>query len=313
MRHLRLFEYIDAIVRSGSIRRAAEQLHITASALDRRVQQLEEELEAPLFERHARGMRLTAAGEIFLNYIRRHLADLEQVRSEINGLKGLRLGHVDVVASQALALKFLPEQMNQFRHSFPGVSFSVRIVDHHAALRALMAFEADLAVVVFPKLNSEILPLIMVAQPIMAMMDAQHPLALKPELRLSDCLSYPLILPDASLGSRELLDPILARRAAKVQVRAETNSFELMRGLLIDGRSIGFQIGIGAPEVTDPGPLISRPISAKDVPYAPLVCAQLRTRTLSVAAARFADQISGALHDLDPDALHHGAHSDHQL
>ena len=54
MKHLRLFNYIDMIVREGSVRRAAEKLHITASALDRRVQDLEEELGTGIFERHPR-------------------------------------------------------------------------------------------------------------------------------------------------------------------------------------------------------------------------------------------------------------------
>src|ERR1700716_1981465 len=67
--YLRIFHYIDEIARAGSVRKAAESLFITPSALDRRLQDLEQELDAELFERHARGMRLTAAGELFLHHI----------------------------------------------------------------------------------------------------------------------------------------------------------------------------------------------------------------------------------------------------
>lgn len=299
MKHLRLFEYIDAVVRAGSIRRASETLYITPSALDRRIQQVEEELGTQIFERHAKGMRLTSAGEIFLDYVRRHMADLDRVRSEIEGLKGLRKGHVAIVASQALALKFLPEQIRLFRSRYPGVSFSVRIADRGEALKSLIAFEADLAVVVFPKMSSEVMQLIMVAQPVVALMSAQHPLAAQPTVRLSDCLNYPLVLPDASLGVRELLQPILIRRTNKAQISAETNSFELMRGLLQDQRSIGFQIAIGTPDSLPESTIISRPIDERDVPAAPLICAQLRGRTLSVAAARFADQLTQQLDNMN--------------
>lgn len=175
MKHLRLFEYIDAVVRAGSIRRAAESLHITPSALDRRVQQVEEELDVAIFERHAKGMRLTAAGEIFLGYVRRNLADVDRVRSEIEGLKGLRRGRVEIVASQALATRFLPAQINRFRERFPAVSFGVHIVSRQQSVAALVAYEADLALVVLPKLSSDILPLVMVAEPVMAIMSRQHP------------------------------------------------------------------------------------------------------------------------------------------
>lgn len=299
MKHLRLFEYIDAVVRAGSIRRAAETLFITPSALDRRIQQTEEELGTRIFERHAKGMRLTAAGEIFLDYVRRHMADLDRVRSEIEGLKGLRNGHVSLVASQALALNFLPKQIRLFRESHPGVSFSVRIADRGEALKALMAFEAELAVVVFPKMSSDVLQLIMVAQPVVALMSTRHPLTEQTTVRLSECLNYPLVLPDSSLGVGELLHPLLVRRTNKAQISAETNSFELMRGLLQDNRSIGFQIAIGAPDNLQEGALTSRPIDTRDVPTAPLICAQLRGRTLPVAAARFADQLSQQLDDMD--------------
>lgn len=300
MKHLRLFEYIDAVVRAGSIRRAAESLYITPSALDRRIQKVEEELDTAIFERHAKGMRLSAAGEIFLGYVRRHLADGDRVRSEIEGLKGLRRGRVDIVASQALATRFLPAQINQFRKRFPGVSFGVRILSRQESLAALLAYEADLALVVFPKLSSEILQMVMVAEPVMAMMSRQHPLAGKPELRLSDCLNYPLVLPGPELGARELLDTVLLRRPNNVQIMAETNSFELMRGLLADAQSIGFQVSIGATSEDDHNNLISKPISQRDVPSAPLVCAQLRGRTLSVAAAKFADQVSDELNAKAP-------------
>src|SRR5215204_6436306 len=89
MRHLRFLRYVDEVARAGSIRKAAERLHVTASAVNRRVMDLEEELGAPLFERRARGVRLTAAGELFVRYIREQAGDVERMRSQIEDLKGL--------------------------------------------------------------------------------------------------------------------------------------------------------------------------------------------------------------------------------
>jgi hypothetical protein len=99
---------------------------------------------------------------------------------------------------------------------------------------------------------------------------------------------------------RELLDTVLLRRCNNVQVMAETDSFELMRGLLADAQSIGFQVKIGAASDDEHNKLVSTPISRRDLPLASLVCAQLRGRTLSVAAAKFADQVSVALNATAP-------------
>ena len=87
MRHLRFLRYVDEVARAGSIRKAAEQLHVTASAVNRRVMDLEEELGAPLFERRPRGVRLTAAGELFVRYIREQTGDVERMRSQIEDLR----------------------------------------------------------------------------------------------------------------------------------------------------------------------------------------------------------------------------------
>lgn len=295
MKHLRYFRYMDAVVRAGSIRRAAEQLYITPSALDRRIHDLEAELGTPLFERHARGMRLLAAGEIFLGYVRRHLADIERMQSEIEGLKGLKRGHIELVASQAVAARFLPDQIRAFQQRYPGVSFNVRVTDRGEATRSLLAFEADLALVISPLRTSEIMPLVVVAQPVVALMDATHPLAEGGPLRLSDCLSYPLVLPRPALATRALIDRVLEQRSVPARVAAETDSFELMRGLLTGTQHIGFQVAIGAPGGDG---LVACELDERDVTAAPMVCAQLKGRSLSVAAARFGDQVVRALDSL---------------
>ena len=67
MRHLRLLSYINEVARTGSIRRAAEQLNLTPSALNRRIQDVEAELGTAIFERLPRGVRLNAAGELLIH------------------------------------------------------------------------------------------------------------------------------------------------------------------------------------------------------------------------------------------------------
>ena len=93
MKHLRIFSYVDEVARSGSIRKAAERLNVTASAVNRRIADLESELGAPLFDRRPRGVRLTAAGEVFVHYLRGHNGEVERMKSQIEDLKGLAPRH----------------------------------------------------------------------------------------------------------------------------------------------------------------------------------------------------------------------------
>src|SRR5271169_3710189 len=143
MKHLRILSYVDGVARAGSIRKAAEQLNVTASAINRRIMDLEEELGASLFERRPRGVRLTAAGEVFVNYLRQQDGEVERMKSQIEELKGLRRGTVRIACSQALALNFLPRQIGEFRKTHPLVSFDLKVADREWAMAALAAYEVD--------------------------------------------------------------------------------------------------------------------------------------------------------------------------
>ncbi|MFA7495698.1 MAG: LysR family transcriptional regulator [Acidithiobacillus sp.] len=298
MKHLRLFNYIDAIVREGSVRRAADKLHITASALDRRVQDLEDELGTNIFERHPRGMRLSAAGEVFLGYVRRHLSDMQRLHSEIDSLNGLRRGQVSLAVSPALATDFIPRIINAFREQYPGVSFIVNVAKHADAIRALLAFEVDLVVIVAPPRHPDVIDLAISEQPLVAIMENQHPLAEKSVLRLSDCIQYPLVIPTPGLTSREMLESVLHSRRSELHIAAETNSYEVMRGMLHSSTNIGFVISTGIPKDRINGHIVYRTISALDIRPVPLVCAQLKSRGISVAAARFSNYVAEELNNM---------------
>ena len=94
MRHLKDFHYIEAVMRAGSIRKAAEDLNITGSALNRRIQNFEADFGAQIFERLPRGMRLNPAGELLIQHFRAQRSDLRRIQSLVNDLNGERRGHV---------------------------------------------------------------------------------------------------------------------------------------------------------------------------------------------------------------------------
>jgi len=292
MRHMRFLRYVDEVARAGSIRKAAEQLHVTASAVNRRIMDLEEELGAPLFERRARGVRLTAAGELFVRYIREQTGDVDRMKSQIEDLKGMRRGTVRIACSQALALDFLPREIAAYRTKFPLVAFEVKVFDHERAMASLAAFDVDLVLVFRPPFLSNFQPLMSLQQRLVALMAADHPLAARKKIRLSECVGYPVALAERSLGGRQLLAEVLARSNLRFDIAAESNSFEFLRGMVLRGKAISFQIEIGALESDE---LAVREIDNRDVPRADLVLGQLRGRNLPLASAKFAEQLARVL------------------
>ncbi|PPD14638.1 MAG: LysR family transcriptional regulator [Methylobacterium sp.] len=296
MRHVRFLRYIDVVARSGSIRSAAEKLNLTASALNRRIQDFEEELGTPIFERLPRGVRLNAAGELVIRHFRAQLAELSRVRSQVEDLSGFRRGTVAIACSQALAYDLMPNMVSAYRREFPLVNFAIRVLDHRDALRALTEFEVDLALVFRPPPIPEFQILASAEQRVMAIMQASHPLARKPVLRLRDCADFPLALPDRSYSGRQLLDEATARASFRFEPAVESNSFEFLRNYVRNEPAITFQIEIGAPpQDRERYGLVAKPIDPRDIQPARLAIGQLRGRALPVAAAKFADQLGSRL------------------
>jgi hypothetical protein len=91
------------------------------------------------------------------------------------------------------------------------------------------------------------------------------------------------------LSGRQVLDEVTTRRDLRLNMLAESNSFEMLRGMVFRCNMISFQIEIGAPAGDLGMGLVSCPVDIRDVPTAELVLCQLRGRTLPVAAATFAE------------------------
>jgi len=295
MRHLATYRYIDAVSKVGSIRKAAEALHLTPSALNRRIQAFEDELGTQVFERLPRGVRLNTVGELLIHHIRGQISDLDRLKSRIADLEGIRRGHVSIACSQALLPYFLPRQIAAYRDAHPQVTFSVLPRDRAAAEQELMNYTCDLALVFEPVRLADFQTLAVVMQPVHAVMAPHHPLAARDVIRLRDCLRHPLCLPTTPYGVRQLLEHAAARRAETLKPLVESDSFEFLRHYAAAENVLAFQIPIGLQPPRRPEDLVSRPIDQRDVPSGVLMFGQLRNRALPVASARFADQLVTAL------------------
>ncbi len=291
VRNLKVYRYVDTIARTGSIRKAAELLAITPSALNRRILALEEELEVPVFERLGRGVRLSTAGELLIDMFRKQLAEAELTKSRIADLSGLRRGHVTVTCSQAVLPYFMPEQIRRFQKDFPDVTFSILNRDGEEAEQSLLNHAADLAIVFEPLKQSDFQTLVAVPQPIHAVMSSDHPLSGETSLKFIDCLAYPLALPTRTYAVRQILQIYSDRLAVKLEPSVEAESYIFLRNFVAGSSAIAFELQIGVKALSLHNNTTAIPLKEASVSYGSLYVAQLKGRTLPVASARFAQQI----------------------
>lgn len=230
-------KYFIGVARSGSIRRAAEQLHVAASAISRQIQMLEEELNAELFERHRgqKSLRLTAAGELLLNYTRLIENELDQVRADIRAIDTLQKGTVRLGVSESFSREFLPGFLHRFHAQYPGISFNVIVggggklvellgkdeIDVALAYRAPDAFDVQVIA------ETHVTPCLLVS--------ATHPFANRRSVDIEECGEIEIALPDESLTIRESYVRMFSKARIRPRTILVTNSFELMRAAAVSG------------------------------------------------------------------------------
>ena len=292
MRHLTPLRYVEEVARAGSIRRAADMLAITASALNRRILALEDELGVPIFERLPRGVRLNTAGEILLHHIRNQVSDMARVRSQIADLSGVRRGHVSIACAQALMPHFLPREIEAYRSEHSAVTFNALMRDREAAERALAEYAADIALIFEPPRLADFQTITTIRQPVHCVMARDHPLAQREVVRLGECLNYPLALPASPDGLRFLLESVASTTGAQLAPTVESDSYEFLLNHAGSGDMVSFQIPVGIPRTPARPDLASPLVDPRDIPPGLLFMGQLRGRVLPVAAARFADRLA---------------------
>ena len=303
MRHLTHLRYIDVVAREKSIRKASEKLNITSTALNRRILALEEEVGTPLFERLPSGVRLNTAGELFIQHIRSQMTDLSRVLSQISDLSGVRRGHVIVSGGPEILSSFLPGQIAKYRQDFQAVQFDVLRQTPEQSLTALMNFETDMAFIFDSVLPSDLDIVASVSQPLFALVHADHPLAEQQILKLQDCLAWPIISPLSEGGLKTMLEVGRLRTAANLQTVIKTDEPNFISDYIRNENAIGFAIPLSFEENTQilTG-LKSIAIDERDVPPGIVHLVQRKGRVLSVAAAKFIDQIVQALNKRFPEA-----------
>lgn len=292
MLHSRLLRYLDEVVRSGSIRRAADKLNVSSSSINRQIIELEAELGTPLFERLPRRLRLTAAGEILITHIRQTLRDHERARFRIAELAGVGRGTIRIATMNGPASGLLPNLCRDFVRRFPGVRFEIRSLLAPQIIAAVSEGEVDfgLGYNLAPPTNIRIVSRF--GGHLGVISSRRHPLADRKSLRLSELGEQPIVHADASLTIRGVIDEACERASIVLRPVYETNSVQMMKYMVREGRALTF---LSAPDVdseVEDGALVFIPLRDRLRPN-PLLLIERGGGNPS--AALFMDQLQARL------------------
>lgn len=284
--------YFLEVARLGSIAEAAARLNIASSAISRQIAKLETEVGVLLFERRARGMSLSAAGELLAAHARRSRLDQERVLSEIHGLAQLRSGTVRVATSEGFAIDLLPAAIARFRETYAGIRFELLALSPAEVSRRVADGDVDLGMTFSLAPSKGIRIERSWPAPILALMPADHPLAGRSALKLAEIATHPLAIPEPDTTIRQLLDICLAAEAIPIEPALTSNYMGALRNFSRYGGGISLtsQLSV-ALRYRDDG-MVLVPIEDAGMQARRMEIQTMAERTLPQAALAFRDHLS---------------------
>ncbi|WP_198045836.1 LysR family transcriptional regulator [Novosphingobium aquimarinum] len=295
MLYSRAAVYFDEVARRGSIKKASETLNIAPSAIDRQVSQLEERLGVALFERLRTGIRLTAAGEILIDTIRRGRREIERAESVIDDLRGLRRGRVSLAIAEGAA-EFLSQAIATFHDAYPNIDFDLHVAEAQTVLTSLQSGATDIGLTFNPPAE----PGIRVERSLIYQMGAvvlpSDPLAAQGAMTLGSLADRSLILPDHSLTLRALFDQAWQKIVGDpLRAVISTNSISVLKSSVGQGLGIGVLTHFDVWKEVRSGELAFIPFDDQKIPLSVLSALSLAGRALSSPAALFMQHLSNVM------------------
>jgi len=237
MQHLDLIalRYFSEAVETGSIRQAADRMHVTPSAVSRRIGKLEHQLETVLFERRASGVVPTAAGEILAAEINAVYNQLSRVQELIGDLDGQRRGNVALYCMEGAVEGWMSEVVEQYRRRYPRIRFHLHVSSTDQSVEALISGECDIAIMFKAPRREELTTITYGCEPLVALVSPNHPLAKEQVVSLADIFQHDMTMPDMRFGIRQLVEHQARLMGESVPLAVTTNSIAMTRSLVRKG------------------------------------------------------------------------------
>ncbi len=231
-------EHFIAVAETGSIARAAERSHTVASAVSKRLSDLESSFGTALLVRGAKGVELTPAGHAFLARARGILHQAQQLDDELRRHASGARGHVRVFANITAIVEFLPAALASFLEKFPDIHIHLEehvstavaagVADNLADFGILGSMAAIDGLTLTPFRSDELV----------AIFKPDHPLAKSAGIAFADIVQLPLV----GLHADSSLHHLLARGAADegkpLNVRIRVTSFDAVCAMVAAGLGI---------------------------------------------------------------------------
>ena len=229
-----------AVCELGSIARAAQREFIAASAVSKRLSELEAAVETPLLQRHSRGVRLTPAGESLLHHARTVLFGLERIQGELaEYTEGVR-GHVRVHANISAIVQFLPEDLGAFAQQHSQIKIDLQEHLSPDVLQAVQEGTTDLGICnLGPQGSGSLQSRPYRSDRLVLVMPAGHALSARDAINFEEALDWDIVGLHAGSSISLAMRVAAAQAGRTLRQRIQVTGLDAMCRMIDNGLGVG--------------------------------------------------------------------------
>jgi len=236
---LRHLLYFQAVAEHGSFTRAAAVIGLRQPTLSHQINQMEKALGVPLFDRARRRCRLTSAGEMLLPYVRRVLAEMENLRSSLDDLSELRRGSLTMAVLPSVTHRLLPLALEKFRESYAGIHVRILEMSVDDMERALARGTVELGIGYLPPAETSLRGQFLYTEELMCVVAPSDAWARLATVTMDELSKRALLAPPPGYGMRTLLLKAFSKVRRAPHFALELSSVDMLLHMVAAGGGTG--------------------------------------------------------------------------
>ncbi|HHS9876550.1 LysR family hpxDE operon transcriptional regulator HpxR [Klebsiella aerogenes] len=234
----RFARYFMEVARSGSLRRAAEKLHISASAINRQILQAEASFGTPLFERLPEGLRMTTAGELLYDNLLRWQKEFRVTQQKFDELQGLKRGTVNVGMVQALAEGSFAAALAEIINQCEWLELMLQVADSQSISDRVRQSDVDFGLILDPEGQAGLNVLAFIEMEVGVVLHPHHPFAAASAISLGELSDERHIIPGAPLIVHDRVAMLYRHYDFSPPNTVSCNDIRLIKSLVLKGGGV---------------------------------------------------------------------------
>ena len=284
LNHLRVF---TAIAHEGSITAAARALRVSQPAVSKQLADFENNLDAALFDRLPRGVRLTAAGDLLLGHADRMFAAEAAAELDLERLRGLDRGRLTVGASTTLGGYLVPSLFGGFHRAHPEVRLTLQIANTAVIQDAVLREQVDLGLTEGLVSADGLDVRTVYRDELLLILPPDHPLLPRQHITPATLRTVPMIFRERGSGTRDVIEAALAAGGLQdIEPAMSLGSTEAIKHAVAGGLGVSFVSALTVELELATGRLASLPVRGLKIER-DLHLVTLRGKSASPAATAF--------------------------